>query len=373
MHTLIKSFFIALLLGISTLIPSVVFAQSNTGVDYEPLVEVPLPGVEEGDNSFTGYLNGLFTFAIGIAVALAVLMVALGGVRYMSTDAVSGKREGLSMVNAAIGGIILILLSWLILRTINPGLLSISFGGEGRLQGFTAEDFDGNELLGLTPSELRAEMIYQNQIDALLASHTESGAAADYLMNKYTEFKEKAQEARVNNLSNLAAEYEKAAETVYGEAQILKSTNNMYTRIESGLAYMEKELQEGAPRTRVEAYENDVFISNINSIKFERKELVNKIKQYNGAGKLSVQEIESTLRGYEGDFIRYGRDYIAYRKECRTNTTVKVVSGSGGVGGQPNMIDVPCTYVSAAGTTLGKPTPPTIIKLTVDNFSTVTK
>lgn len=112
------------------LMPTVVFGQEA----YQELAPLPIPGGSQ-NASFSSYLGSIFTFTIGIAVALAVLMIALGGIRYMSTDAVSGKRDGLDMVNAAIGGLILIALSWLILRTINPGLLNFSLDVKPALQG----------------------------------------------------------------------------------------------------------------------------------------------------------------------------------------------------------------------------------------------
>lgn len=97
---------------------------------YQPLA--PIAGLENDlannrtEDSFSDYLNGMFRLGLGIATALAIIMIVIGGVRYMSTDSVTGKKDGLGYVNAAVGGLLLVIFSWLILRTLNPALLSTS-------------------------------------------------------------------------------------------------------------------------------------------------------------------------------------------------------------------------------------------------------
>ncbi len=73
------------------------------------------------------YLVALYTFGIVIASALAVIMIVIGGVQYSSTDAISGKGEGKERIKAAITGLILALLSFTILRTLNVNLVNVSF------------------------------------------------------------------------------------------------------------------------------------------------------------------------------------------------------------------------------------------------------
>jgi len=74
-------------------------------------------------DSFGEYLDNLYYAGLAIASGLAVLMIIYGGVRYMSTEAISGKSEGREIITAAIGGLLLAFFSWLILYTINPKLL----------------------------------------------------------------------------------------------------------------------------------------------------------------------------------------------------------------------------------------------------------
>ena len=70
----------------------------------------------------------MYQLGVGIATALAVLMVIWGGVEYITTDAIGGKEEGKEKVQNAILGLLLALGSYLILQTINPAFLNTNLG-----------------------------------------------------------------------------------------------------------------------------------------------------------------------------------------------------------------------------------------------------
>ncbi len=94
----------------------------------------PLPGITEINPATTNladYLNIVIKFTIGFAGALAVIMIVLGGIQYMSTDAISGKSEGKDRITYALGGLLLALASYLILNTINPNLVNLHLGIQG--------------------------------------------------------------------------------------------------------------------------------------------------------------------------------------------------------------------------------------------------
>lgn len=95
--------------------------------DYVPLAPLPLPGGASGPVggpvSLGGYLSSMFQWIIGIAGVLAVLMIVIAGIEYMS-PVPSAKESGKNRAMAAILGLILALVSYLILRTINPDLVS---------------------------------------------------------------------------------------------------------------------------------------------------------------------------------------------------------------------------------------------------------
>lgn len=90
----------------------------------EPL-ESPSGTPITNSSNLAEYLQFIFQFAIGITGVLAVIMIILGGITYLSTDAVSGKKDGKEMITNALWGLALAILSWLILYTINPTLLNI--------------------------------------------------------------------------------------------------------------------------------------------------------------------------------------------------------------------------------------------------------
>jgi len=95
--------------------------------DFTPLN--PIKGVTDAEaaESPSKFFNGMFMFGISIAAFLAVLMIAIGGIQYMSTDAVSGKSEGRERITYAVMGLLLVLFSWILLRQINPEILDFNF------------------------------------------------------------------------------------------------------------------------------------------------------------------------------------------------------------------------------------------------------
>lgn len=77
-------------------------------------------------NSLGTYINGLYKLAVAAASVLAVLMIIIGGFNYVSTDAINNKEEGKETIKSALGGLLLVLASWVILYTINPQLTNLN-------------------------------------------------------------------------------------------------------------------------------------------------------------------------------------------------------------------------------------------------------
>ena len=94
---------------------------------YTPLAPLPdlntLQPVKEV--SFKTYVTYLFNLLIALGAVAAVFEITWGGFEYMTTDAVSGKTDGLKRIQNAIYGLLLILCSYLILKTIDPRFVSI--------------------------------------------------------------------------------------------------------------------------------------------------------------------------------------------------------------------------------------------------------
>lgn len=121
---------ILLLLIIITL--SVYFAHSEKvmAVDYQPLVRIPgLPAT--GGVTLSMYLVGLYNFLLSIVGIVAVMMMILGGVRYITAaGSESTIGDAKSMITNAIFGLALAILSWVIVSTINPDVLFVKQPGD---------------------------------------------------------------------------------------------------------------------------------------------------------------------------------------------------------------------------------------------------
>lgn len=113
---------------VSVVGPIVVFAQAPAQT-YE-LLE-PLPNLTDGKLTpqntvnIQTYLSYMFNLLIAVGGAAAVFMIVLGGFQYMTSDVPGVKTDGMSHVRNALVGLLLILTSWLILRTINPKFVEI--------------------------------------------------------------------------------------------------------------------------------------------------------------------------------------------------------------------------------------------------------
>ncbi|MCW9054935.1 MAG: pilin [Candidatus Pacebacteria bacterium] len=105
-------------LGLLILLPVLAYAQQET---FIPLT--PLPGVTSS-MSFGDFLNTVFRIGLAIAATLAVVMITIGGIEYMTSEAVYGKTEGKERITNAVLGLLLALLIWVILYTINPNLIN---------------------------------------------------------------------------------------------------------------------------------------------------------------------------------------------------------------------------------------------------------
>ncbi len=75
--------------------------------------------------NFKYYVQYMFNLLIAVAAVASVFMIVYGGFQYMSTDSWQGKSDGLSKVKNALLGLLLVLTSYIILRTIDPRLVAI--------------------------------------------------------------------------------------------------------------------------------------------------------------------------------------------------------------------------------------------------------
>jgi len=126
--------------------PLLGFAQTASYVPLEPLpgtVTGPLcdpnnPFITDPNNpantipnpncttNISTYIPSLFVLLIALAGGLAVIMIVVGGIQYLSTDAVSGKSEGKERITNALVGLLLAIAAYIILNTVNPQILQFN-------------------------------------------------------------------------------------------------------------------------------------------------------------------------------------------------------------------------------------------------------
>jgi hypothetical protein len=91
-------------------------------LDYVPLA--PLTDSQKGQSiDLVGYLPFMFNLLIGVSALLAIVMIVVGGVTYMTTDVFSQKSSGRETITHALQGLLLVISSYMILYTVNPDLL----------------------------------------------------------------------------------------------------------------------------------------------------------------------------------------------------------------------------------------------------------
>lgn len=119
--------------------PAGLTAQDNvdlTKIDYVFLAPLPIGDdfSEEDSASPVTYIPGIVRLVIGIAGALAVIQIIIGGFKYISSEGFGQTSKAKETIQNALLGLLLIIGSFGILYTINPKLVTLDF----RLEVFPA-------------------------------------------------------------------------------------------------------------------------------------------------------------------------------------------------------------------------------------------
>lgn len=102
---------------------------------YSLLEKVPWEGT-----TFPEYVVGFYKFAVAFVAIAALLMMTIGGFYYIASagnQAQAGTAK--TIVKDALLGLIVVLVTWLILNTINPKLLEIKSSMSELQQGATTK------------------------------------------------------------------------------------------------------------------------------------------------------------------------------------------------------------------------------------------
>ncbi len=73
---------------------------------------------------FGEYMSTLFTTFIAVAAVLAVLMIVVGGIQYISSFSIGAKEKGKERIWNAVFGLLIAISAFLILQTVNPDIVS---------------------------------------------------------------------------------------------------------------------------------------------------------------------------------------------------------------------------------------------------------
>jgi hypothetical protein len=96
----------------------------NDGGGYQPITpgySAIFGGNSIGGGGFERMLTRIFELTIYFTVILAVIMMIIGGLKYMGSESFFKKGEGKEQIFAALSGLLIALVSILIISTILPG------------------------------------------------------------------------------------------------------------------------------------------------------------------------------------------------------------------------------------------------------------
>jgi hypothetical protein len=123
-------------------------------------LEIKLPGIASSVCGPGDYLSGIYKLAVGIAVALAAIMIVYGGILWSTSgDSPSRKTEAKKHITQAIFGLVLLLASYLILNTINPDLVKL-----GQWQNLPSFQITPLPAIPKTPKQLECDQAWVDYV-----------------------------------------------------------------------------------------------------------------------------------------------------------------------------------------------------------------
>lgn len=92
----------------------------------------PISGVGDGyffeasNSSLADVINLILNWGIAFTLILAVLMIIISGIQYILSDVVTSKQNAKTKIVSALSGVIIALLSYVVLQTIDQDLVKIN-------------------------------------------------------------------------------------------------------------------------------------------------------------------------------------------------------------------------------------------------------
>ncbi len=91
-------------------------------------------------------IKNIYGISIGIGAMLAIVMIIWAGIEYATTEAVTGKSDAKEKWQGAAFGLLLLLASYIILRTINVDLVNINLDLGTPIKCTPTKDTDGKDI-----------------------------------------------------------------------------------------------------------------------------------------------------------------------------------------------------------------------------------
>jgi uncharacterized integral membrane protein len=89
--------------------------------------ELPLIGSGSIDADLPSLFNKLLGISVGFSAALAVIILTIGGFKYMTSESMFSMGSAKEQITNAIVGLIIVLSAVLVLSYINPDLVRLRF------------------------------------------------------------------------------------------------------------------------------------------------------------------------------------------------------------------------------------------------------
>ncbi|OGG41459.1 hypothetical protein A2837_03035 [Candidatus Kaiserbacteria bacterium RIFCSPHIGHO2_01_FULL_46_22] len=139
-----------ILLAVVILIcPVVVLAQANDSTTVKTFTE-NIPFLD-GELTTQGFVEAMYKLAIALASIIVVIRLMMAGAKYMLSEVVSNKGQAKEDIKNALFGLLIILGAVLILGTINPKLVGVSFINNGAP--LNIQDPDTVDQIGFKPGD----------------------------------------------------------------------------------------------------------------------------------------------------------------------------------------------------------------------------
>ncbi len=95
-----------------------------SAAEYQALEPLPTFGNTNPGTDLSGYLETVFAFGVSLAGIMAVTMIVIGGIQYVTAYGNPGMiGSAKERITQALLGLLLVVGAWLILYTINPDLI----------------------------------------------------------------------------------------------------------------------------------------------------------------------------------------------------------------------------------------------------------